>query len=421
MSNEPEETESEPVDTSIVIHEPQEHAMQKIQEAPAVILHEAMEAARALKDVISKKKRPFILNGQQYLEFEDWQTLGKFYGITAKEDGDPVWVEMGGVSGFKASSIAIDRYGRELSRATAYCLNDEEKWAGRTKYAYLYVCKDGTLSEEDPGLDQIVWEPNPSKPGKSRPKKERKEVGTETVPLFQLASMSQTRANAKALRNVLSWVAVLADYRPTPAEELSAAPDPIDDPKPAPKKTGSKPTDSTLRVSGIVSGLITAWEKKQGGTEDNPWNRRDITIEDNTYRVFVGENTKPMLSALHTAYENNRPVRVEVGMKGGKHPTILRHFEDWESKPEPSSEDATEIESTIGRIERLGQKTDDPAGIRYSAKVNDAWYYTRKLEFWEIIQEAWKTKSIVAIDFRKIEDGNLISTIAIVGGGTGNG
>ena len=30
----------------------------------------------------------------------------------------------------------------------------------------------------------------------------------------------QTRACAKALRNVLSWVVVLAGYRPTPAEEM---------------------------------------------------------------------------------------------------------------------------------------------------------------------------------------------------------
>jgi len=32
--------------------------------------------------------------------------------------------------------------------------------------------------------------------------------------------MAQTRAGAKALRNVLAWVAVLAGYKPTPAEEI---------------------------------------------------------------------------------------------------------------------------------------------------------------------------------------------------------
>jgi hypothetical protein len=43
------------------------------------------------------------------------------------------------------------------------------------------------------------------------------------VPLYQLASMAQTRANAKVMRNVLSWVAVLAGYKPTPAEEMQDA------------------------------------------------------------------------------------------------------------------------------------------------------------------------------------------------------
>lgn len=39
-------------------------------------------------------------------------------------------------------------------------------------------------------------------------------------PLFQLRSMAQTRACAKALRNVLAFVPVLAGYEATPAEEM---------------------------------------------------------------------------------------------------------------------------------------------------------------------------------------------------------
>jgi len=34
--------------------------------------------------------------------------------------------------------------------------------------------------------------------------------------------MAQTRACAKALRNVLAWVVVLAGYAPTPAEEMDS-------------------------------------------------------------------------------------------------------------------------------------------------------------------------------------------------------
>ena len=194
-----------------------------IEREPDVVLEEAGRAARALKHVLDQKPDKVMMGGSQYLEFEDWQTVARFYGLTAKEDGDPEYIQLGDVAGFKASAVALDRNGDIVSRATALCMRDEEKWNERTTFAWGYVCKDGSWSADDPGTDQMVWEPNPAKPGKNRPKKERRQTGSETVPLYQLASMAQTRACAKVLRNVLSWVAVLAGYRPTPAEELPAA------------------------------------------------------------------------------------------------------------------------------------------------------------------------------------------------------
>lgn len=206
---------------AIVTQEPGEtQAVALLENPPAVVLAEAQIAAKALQGIIAAKPKKVVMNGEQYLEFEDWQTVGRFYGVTAKEDGDPEFVNLGGIQGFKASAVAVDRYGREIGRATAYCLNDEEKWRGRTKYDWLYVTKSGKKVKDDPGSSEIIWEPNPNKPGKSLPKKVREATGEEAVPLFQLASMAQTRASAKALRNVLSWVVVLAGYRPTPAEEL---------------------------------------------------------------------------------------------------------------------------------------------------------------------------------------------------------
>lgn len=186
---------------------------------PAVVLAEAQERAKALSDVIALKPKKVMMNNKQYLEFEDWQTVAYFYGITAQEDGEPEFVDFGGVRGFKASAIAVDAHGRTLSRATAFCLSDEEKWSTRTKYAWAYVKKSGGFSIEDPGRDELVWEERQDGKGKA-PKKEKIVAGEESVPLFQLASMAQTRANAKALRNILSWVVVLAGYGTTPAEEL---------------------------------------------------------------------------------------------------------------------------------------------------------------------------------------------------------
>jgi len=187
-----------------------------VKRPPEIILEEATKAAKALQGVISRKPKKVILNGEQYLEFEDWQTIGRFYGIAAKVV-DTRYVEYEDIKGFEARAIAVDADGIEISAAEASCLTDEEKWRSRPKYKTVYILKDGTEAEGEPPKDKITWE---EKDGKWFPKKKRVYVGEESVPLFQLKSMAQTRACAKALRNVLAWVVVLAGYRPTPAEEL---------------------------------------------------------------------------------------------------------------------------------------------------------------------------------------------------------
>ena len=138
-----------------------------ITRAPDVVLSEAQKAAKALAEVIKGKKKPVIFNGEQYLEFEDWSILGRFYGITARV-AEADQIQIGSVTGFQAWAEAVMvSTGQVISRAKGMCLNDELNWKGK--------------------------------------------------PLFQLMSMAQTRASAKALRNVLAWVVVLAGYKPTPS------------------------------------------------------------------------------------------------------------------------------------------------------------------------------------------------------------
>lgn len=162
-----------------------------VSRPPEIVLEEAMKAARALKTVIDGKARKVIFNGEQYLEYEDWQTVGRFYGITVKVM-NVAFVEYGAIKGFSARAVALRSDGAEISAAEAECLTDEEKWSTRPKYEWR----------------------------ETNGKRERIKIGEEHVPLFQLKSMAQTRACAKALRNVLAWVVVLAGYRPTPSEEV---------------------------------------------------------------------------------------------------------------------------------------------------------------------------------------------------------
>ena len=159
---------------------------------PDAQLDMAIRAAKALNRVVIQKKKPVIINGEQYLEFEDWQTLGQFDGVSVRT-GEAEPVEINGVQGAKAKAFLYNnRTGELIGGAEAYCMRDEEKWGTRPKYEWQ--------GEGD--------------------KRRRVKVGEEVVPWFQLASMAQTRAGSKALRNKEAWVAVLGGYRPTPAEEM---------------------------------------------------------------------------------------------------------------------------------------------------------------------------------------------------------
>ena len=137
---------------------------------PQKVIDRAEEMAKALKSIVERKPKKVLINNEQYLEFEDWQTLARFFSLTVRTfDSQPV--EINGIKGAKSKAEVVDnKTGLIVGSAEAFCLYDEPNWQNK--------------------------------------------------PFFQLASMSQTRAGAKALRNVLAWVAVFAGYKPTPAEEI---------------------------------------------------------------------------------------------------------------------------------------------------------------------------------------------------------
>jgi hypothetical protein len=169
---------------------------------PPEIIEEARGAAIELQKVIASKKKRVIFNGEQYLEFEDWQLLGRFYNMTVQVKATDQ-ISYGNIQGFWARAELV-QFGAIISSAEAMCLNDETNWSKK--------------------------------------------------PLFQLRSMAQTRACAKAFRNVLSFVVVLAGYRPTPAEEMEEMA------KGEPKKRISKEEQAKLvkicQGAGIPSDIV---------------------------------------------------------------------------------------------------------------------------------------------------------------------
>ncbi len=172
-------------------------SMVRMTRKPEAVLAEAEQAAKALVAVVREKNWSLTIGESEHLRVEAWQTCGNFFGITAKiTETKPI--TLGDAKGFEAHAVAIHAAtGRVLSAGRMICMNDEDNWNTRPKYDW-----------------------RDKKGGGGR---EKYKVGDVPVPMYQLMSMAQTRAVSKALRNVLSWIVVLAGYDATPAEEAEGA------------------------------------------------------------------------------------------------------------------------------------------------------------------------------------------------------
>jgi hypothetical protein len=134
----------------------------------------AQKASRALMGLIKSKPQPVMINGEQGMELEDWQMLGRFYGATVGTEWTRRIMPGDKVHGYESRAV-VYRSGEIISAAEAMCTRDEQNWAKR---------------------DESI-----------------------------LRSMVQTRASAKALRNAFAWVAVMTGLKPTPAVEMDGVTD----------------------------------------------------------------------------------------------------------------------------------------------------------------------------------------------------
>lgn len=121
-----------------------------------------------VKGYLELQEKKVFFNGKRYPVYGDWQYVGSFYGITVKTF-NAHFVEIGGRKGFSAQALLL-RDQLEIGRAEGFCLDDEPNWRNK--------------------------------------------------PLFQLASMAQTRAAAKAYANLFRHIVSLAGLETSPAEEM---------------------------------------------------------------------------------------------------------------------------------------------------------------------------------------------------------
>lgn len=160
--------------------------------------------AKLLKDLVDQAGLAKKFGGQkEHLEYEAWQTIGKWHRYTAATEWTRPIKEDDKIIGWEARVNIIDENGRIIATAENMCMRDEPNW--------------------------------------------------KTKPNYAIRSMAQTRTAGKAFRSILSHVAVLAGYSPTPAEEMvDSFKGQNGDPRPtaAPQKppTDDKPTAKQVKM-----------------------------------------------------------------------------------------------------------------------------------------------------------------------------
>lgn len=176
---------------------------------PQAVIKRYSAVASAVAEVIKQQHLYVEIGPRRHVFIEGWQTLGAPLGIFARvewtkrlKDGDR-W-------GYEARAVAHRVAGDIISSAEAECWSDEENWRDRAD--------------------------------------------------FQLRSMAQTRACAKALRLALGFVMVLAGFEATPAEEMDGVGQKRSQPRAQAARDGSPARDAgkaTQPQMGKIRGLYT--------------------------------------------------------------------------------------------------------------------------------------------------------------------
>jgi len=139
---------------------------------PEEQIEEASRMANILQRVVKQAGLAKNFGGnKEHLEYEAWQTIAQFFSCSPVTEWTRPIKENDRVVGWEARVNVVDQTGRVVASAEGMCMRDEPNW--------------------------------------------------KTKPMYAVRSMAQTRTAGKALRSVFAFVAVLAGYSATPAEEMS--------------------------------------------------------------------------------------------------------------------------------------------------------------------------------------------------------
>lgn len=217
--------------------------------------------AKAFKTRADKLQLFKQIGPAKHLLVEGWQMLAAMYHVSARLESDN-YVQFGDAFGFEAIYVALHvPSGVIVSRASAMCLNTEENWGLRPRY------------ETDWNAPKVNGKPA------------RKQVGVEPTPLQQIRSMAQTRAESKCLSNLLKWVAKMAGFAVTPADEMTGNESGGDG--------GGKPETPKQKAADGATGSATG----ATGTATNGAPTGDLVSEGQSKRIYAISRSENLSNA----------------------------------------------------------------------------------------------------------------------------
>jgi hypothetical protein len=270
--------------------EPDDGFTLRLARKPEAIIAEANMCATALMAAVRKNgwAVKFSEGGKEHLYFEAWSLLSSMYRVTPRVKETRL-VQIGDVTGYEATAEAFHGpSGVVISTADSMCLDDEDKWADRP------VKEWKTINGE------------------------RKKVPTgefTPVPLFQLRSMAQTRAMAKALRGPFSWIIAMAGFAPRPAEDATGD-EPEEQKGKAPVQQPQQKQPESAGTGGSTGNVISEKQAKR------IWG---IAFSYNVPRNIVGEilrghgftDSDPVVAAANVTKDKYETICAAIENAGG--------------------------------------------------------------------------------------------------------
>ena len=115
--------------------------------SPEEAMIRAKEAVDVVMKVIRHREKPLVINGKQYLEYQDWRLLALYFGITTKTDNVTEKNELceysdpnTGVNGNRIKFIGYEveasalRDGKVLTTSSAECTRHEKAWVNKDRF-----------------------------------------------------------------------------------------------------------------------------------------------------------------------------------------------------------------------------------------------------------------------------------------------